>query len=46
MNFIKKVPLPLCGVALGFVALGNLLAAYNINLRYFCGVLASVGIFL
>ena len=46
MDFIKKVPLPLCGVALGFAALGNLLAPYNISLRYFYGILAFVGILL
>lgn len=44
MNFFKRVPLPLCGVALGFAALGNLLAAYSPYLKIFCGVLAFVGI--
>ena len=44
MSFLKRVPLPLCGVALGFAALGNLLAAYSLYLKIFCGVLAFVGI--
>lgn len=44
MSFFKRVPLPLCGVALGFAALGNLLAAYSPYLKVFCGVLAFVGI--
>ena len=43
MSFFKRVPLPLCGVALGFAALGNLLAAYSLYLKTFCGVLAFVG---
>lgn len=44
MSFLKRVPLPLCGVALGLAALGNLLAAYSPYLKIFCGVLAFVGI--
>lgn len=44
MSFLKRVPLPLCGVALGLAALGNLLAAYSPYLKIFCGILAFVGI--
>ena len=44
MSFFKRVPLPLCGVALGFAALGNLLAAYSLYLKILCGILAFVGI--
>lgn len=44
MSFFKRIPLPLCGVALGLAALGNLLAAYSPYLKIFCGILASVGI--
>jgi len=44
MSFLKRVPLPLCGVALGLAALGNLLAAYSPYLKILCGVLAFVGI--
>ena len=46
MNFLKRVPLPLSGVALGFVALGNLLAAYNMSFKVICGVLAFIGLIL
>ena len=34
---IQKVPLPLCGVMLGFAALGNLLQSYSEGIRYVCG---------
>lgn len=44
MSFLKRVPLPLCGVALGLVALGNLLASYSPYLKILCGVLAFAGI--
>jgi exfoliative toxin A/B len=40
-NFIKKVPLPICGVILGTAALGNLLQSYSEGIRYVCGVLAA-----
>ncbi len=50
MNLIKKVPIPICGVALGFAALGNLIqmryngaeyAAGN-SIRNVCGIIAAV----
>lgn len=43
-NLIKKVPLPICGVALGTAELGNLLQSYSEGVRYLCGIIA--GIFL
>ncbi|MDO4473506.1 MAG: TDT family transporter [Eubacteriales bacterium] len=43
---IKKVPLPICGVALGCAALGNLLQSYSEGIRYFCGVLSAFFILL
>ena len=46
MNFLKRVPLPLSGVALGFAVLGNLLAAYNMSFKIICGILAFVGLLL
>lgn len=46
MNFLKRVPLPLSGVALGFAALGNLLSAYNMSFKVICGVLAFIGLIL
>lgn len=42
MNLIiKKVPVPLCGVMLGFAALGNLLQSYGENIRYMCGIVSA-----
>ena len=39
-EMIKKVPVPLCGVMLGFAALGNLLQSYGESIRYVCGIVA------
>lgn len=39
-NMIKKVPIPFCGVMLGFAALGNLLQSYGEGIRYVCGIAA------
>lgn len=41
MEKIKKIPVPLCGVMLGFAALGNLLQSYSENIRYACGLAAT-----
>lgn len=38
---IRKVPIPLCGVMLGFAALGNLLQSYSEGIRYVCGGIAA-----
>ena len=38
---IKKVPVPLCGVMLGFAALGNLLQSYGEGIRIVCGLVAA-----
>lgn len=40
-NIIKKIPIPLCGVMLGFAALGNLLQSYSESIRYACGIIAA-----
>ena len=40
-NMIKKVPVPLCGVMLGFAALGNLLQSYGEGIRSVCGIVAA-----
>ena len=42
MKFIKKVPIPLAGVMLGFAALGNLLQSYSEGIRSVCGIVAGV----
>ncbi len=41
-NYIKKVPVPLCGVMLGFAALGNLLQSYGEGIRTVCGIVAAL----
>ena len=40
-DIIKKVPIPLCGVMLGLVALGNLLQSYGEGIRSVCGIVAA-----
>ena len=40
-DMIKKVPVPLCGVMLGFAALGNLLQSYGEGIRSLCGIVAA-----
>lgn len=40
-DIIKKVPIPFCGVMLGFAALGNLLQSYSEGIRYACGIVAA-----
>lgn len=39
---IKKIPLPITGVALGFAALGNLLQSYSETVRLICGDISAV----
>lgn len=39
---IKKLPLPISGVILGFVALGNLLQSYSESIRLLCGFIAFI----
>ena len=40
-KIIQKVPMPICGVMLGFAALGNLLQSYGENIRYACGIISA-----
>lgn len=40
-DVIKKVPIPACGVMLGFAALGNLLQSYGEGIRYACGIVSA-----
>lgn len=42
MQYIKKVPIPLCGVMLGMAALGNLLQSYSEGVRYACGAVSGL----
>lgn len=41
MKIIKRVPLPIAGVMLGFAALGNLLQSYSEGIRIVCGMIAA-----
>ena len=40
MDYIKKLPVAVCGVALGFAALGNLLQSYAEGIRLVCGIIS------
>lgn len=42
INIIKKVPLPMAGVMLGFASLGNLLQSYSEGLRNLCGLISFI----
>lgn len=46
MDMIKKIPVPICGVALGCAALGNLLQSYSEVLRMICGVVSALFLLL
>jgi exfoliative toxin A/B len=39
---IKKIPLPISGVMLGFAALGNLLQSYSESIRLVCGIISLI----
>lgn len=39
---IKKLPLPIAGVMLGFAALGNLLQSYSESIRLLCGLISLI----
>lgn len=42
MNPLKKLPLPVCGVALALAALGNLIQSYSEGLRLVCGAISGI----
>lgn len=42
MDYIKKLPVAVCGVALGFAALGNLLQSYAEDIRLVCGIISAL----
>ena len=46
MNFIKKLPYPISGTALGFAVLGNLLTTYHPLFKPICGIISAIIIFL
>lgn len=39
---IKKIPLPISGVMLGFAALGNLLQSFSESIRLVCGIISFI----
>ena len=39
---IKKIPLPIAGLMLGFAALGNLLQSYSETIRLACGLISLI----
>lgn len=43
---LKKLPLPITGVALGFAALGNLLQSYSEGVRLLCGAVSALLVLL
>ena len=46
MNLIKKIPIPISGLVLAILSLGNLIQEFNPNLRYLCGLIGIVFIIL
>lgn len=46
MNIIKKVPIPISGLILAILSLGNLLQDYSPNFKVLCGVIGFILIFL
>lgn len=45
-EYVKNIPIPICGLGLGVVALGNLLAKYDESFKYICVLVASLIVFL
>lgn len=46
MNIIKKIPVPVSGLILAILSLGNLLAVYNSNIWLICGIIGILLILL
>jgi exfoliative toxin A/B len=46
MKFVRSVPMAICGLSLGLAALGNLLLPYGAEIRYICGILSAVVLFI
>ena len=46
MNLIKKLPIPISGLALALLSLGNLLQDMNPNVRYLFGAMGAIIIIL
>ena len=46
MNIIKKLPIPISGLILAILSLGNLLQAYNPNFKLICGIVGVIFIIM
>ena len=46
MNIIKKIPIPISGLILAILSLGNLLGSYNFNVKLVCGIIGILLILL
>lgn len=46
MNIIEKLPIPISGLILAILSLGNLLQVYNPNFKLVCGVVGFILIFM
>lgn len=41
-DFLKKLPIPISGLILAILSLGNLVQSYNIAFKAVCGIIAIV----
>ncbi len=46
MNIIRKLPIPVCGLILAILSLGNLLYVYNPNFKLICGTVGVIFIIM
>lgn len=46
MNIVEKLPIPISGLILAILSLGNLLQIYNPNLKLLCGFISFILIFM
>lgn len=46
MSFIRRIPIPLSALALGFAGLGNLLLPYSPAIRIACGIISALAALL
>ena len=46
MNILKKLPIPVSGLILAILSLGNLLQDYNPNFKLICGIVGVIFIFM
>ena len=44
INFIKKLPIPISGLILAILSLGNLLQQYNSIFKLLCGIIGCMAL--